>query len=142
MSDRIGTISKTWINILRREQGQNMASESGNTHQGPGEGGILEGVISPPLSQKKFGQRSSSIAITGEKRGGLWTCLVLSSLIDEDTMTGYIEKLQDTLNIFTHQQSSGRCLAFLILLGHLCRHLHYEYESILDSLTDIVDIGV
>jgi hypothetical protein len=142
MSDRIGTISKALINVLKREQGQNMASGGGNTYQSPGAGGILEGVISPPLSQKKFGQRSSSIAITGEKRGGLWTCLVLSSLIDEDTMTEYIEKLQDTLNIFTHQQSSGRCLAFLILLGHLCRHLHYEYESILGNLTDIVDIGV
>jgi hypothetical protein len=142
MSGRIGTISKALINVLKREQGQNMASGGGNTYQSPGAGGILEGVISPPLSQKKFGQRSSSIAITGEKRGGLWTCLVLSSLIDEDTMTEYIEKLQDTLNIFTHQQSSGRCLAFLILLGHLCRHLHYEYESILGNLTDIVDIGV
>jgi hypothetical protein len=142
MSDRIGTISKTLINVLKREQGQNMASEGDNTHQGLGESGILEGVISPPLSQKKFGQRSSSIAITGEKRGGLWTCLVLSSLIDEDTMTDYIEKLQGTLNIFNHQQSSGRCLAFLILLGHLCRHLHYEYENILGSLTEIVDIGV
>jgi hypothetical protein len=142
MSDRIGTISKTLINILKREQGQNLASEGGNTHQSPGEGSILEGVISPPLSQKKFSQRSSSIAITGEKRGGLWTCLVLSSLIDEDTMTDYVEKLQKTLNIFTHQQSSGRCLAFLILLGHLCRHLHYEYENILGSLTEIVDIGV
>jgi hypothetical protein len=142
MSDRVGTTSKTLINILKREKGQNMALEGGNTHQGPGEGGILEGVISPPLSQKKFGQRSSSIAITGEKRGGLWTCLVLSSLIDEDTMTDYIEKLQGTLNIFTHQQSSGRCLAFLVLLGHLCRHLHYEYENILGSLTEIVDIGV
>ena len=102
----------------------------------------LEDLARLGLNQEKIGKRSSSIAITGEKKGGLWTCLVLSAVMDEAAMKDYVHELPETLNIFIHQQSSGRCLAFLILLGHLCKHLHDEYEKILEKLTAIVDIGV
>jgi hypothetical protein len=38
------------------------------------------------------------------------------------------EKLQMSI----HQQSTGRCLAFLILLGDLCKKLAGEYDDLLE----------
>jgi hypothetical protein len=89
-----------------------------------------------------IGKRSSTIAITGEGRGELWTCLILSSMMSSEEVEEYVEDLPMTLSMFIHQQPSGRCLAFFVLLGHLCNHLHWEYENILKELTTVVDIGV
>jgi len=46
------------------------------------------------------------------------------------------------LQRFVNQQASGRCLVFLILLGHLSEKLAEEYEAILKRLDTIVELGV
>jgi hypothetical protein len=87
-------------------------------------------------------ERSSSLVITGDPSGYLWICSIWSSLTDADSITPPIHSLPNVLQRFIHQQACGRCLVFLILLGHLCEKLAGEYEMILSRLDIIVGLGV
>ncbi|PVH79529.1 hypothetical protein DL98DRAFT_655454 [Cadophora sp. DSE1049] len=112
----------------------------------------------PPVSiarlgfgtRKKFGsaeptdvveERCSSLVITGDPAGYLWSCSIWSSLTDSESITPPIHALPGVLQKFIHQQACGRCLVFLILLGHLCEKLTGEYEMILSRLDVIVGLG-
>ncbi|KAK0100648.1 hypothetical protein ONS95_007101 [Cadophora gregata] len=86
-------------------------------------------------------ERCSSIVITGDPAGHLWICSIWSSLTDSESITQPIHALSDVLQRFIHQQACGRCLAFLLLLGHLCEKLAGEYEMILSRLDVIVGLG-
>ncbi len=90
----------------------------------------------------KFEETSSSLVITGDKQGLFWTCLVMSSQVDEESMPSYSVALAEALTLFINQQSSGRCLAFLILLGHLCVHIAKEYDRIIEALMEKLSLGV
>ncbi len=87
-------------------------------------------------------ERCSSLVITGDPSGYLWICSIWSSLTDADSIAEPIQTLPNVLQIFIHQQACGRCLVFLILLGHLCEKLAGEYEMILSRLDVIVGLGV
>lgn len=87
-------------------------------------------------------ERSSSLVITGDPAGHLWICSIWSSLTDAEAMSVSIESLLPVLGQFIHQQACARCLAFLILLGHLCEKLAAEYDLILGQLDGIVGLGV
>jgi hypothetical protein len=83
------------------------------------------------------------LVITGDPSGYLWICSVWSSVSNTESITPVIEKvLPGILEKFIHQQGSGRCLVFLVLLGHLCEKLAAEYENILKRLDRIMEIGV
>ncbi|KAL2072990.1 hypothetical protein VTL71DRAFT_10314 [Oculimacula yallundae] len=86
-------------------------------------------------------ERCSSLVITGDPAGHLWICSIWSSLTDAESITSPIHSLPSVLQKFIHQQASGRCLVFLILLGHLCEKLTGEYELILERLDIIVGLG-
>jgi hypothetical protein len=87
-------------------------------------------------------ERSSSLVITGDPSGHLWICSIWSSLTDSDAMSISVNSLLPILGQFIHQQACARCLAFLILLGHLCEKLAAEYDLILSQLDGIVGLGV
>ncbi|CZT10086.1 uncharacterized protein RCO7_03218 [Rhynchosporium graminicola] len=86
-------------------------------------------------------ERCSSLVITGDPSGYLWICSVWSSLTDAESLTPAIHSLPGVLQKFIHQQATGRCLVFLVLLGHLCEKLAGEYEFILERLDIIVGLG-
>ncbi|KAH7407184.1 hypothetical protein BKA64DRAFT_666015 [Cadophora sp. MPI-SDFR-AT-0126] len=86
-------------------------------------------------------ERCSSLVITGDPAGFLWICSIWSSLTDSESITPPIHALPGVLQKFIHQQACGRCLVFLILLGHLCEKLAGEYEIILSRLDVIVGLG-
>lgn len=86
-------------------------------------------------------ERSSSLVITGDPSGYLWICSIWSSLTTADSISGPIHSLPSVLQRFIHQQACGRCLVFLILVGHLCEKLAGEYEMILSRLDVIVGLG-
>lgn len=86
-------------------------------------------------------ERSSSLVITGDPSGHLWICSVWSSLTDSEAMSASVNTLLPVLGQFIHQQACARCLAFLILLGHLCEKLAAEYDMILSRLDVIVGLG-
>lgn len=88
-------------------------------------------------------ERSSTLVITGDPTGDHWICSILTCL----TGAQDVHALVDTtgcriLQRFIHQQANGRCLIFLILLGHMCEKLATEYEIILTVLESIVGLGV
>lgn len=87
-------------------------------------------------------ERSSSLVITGDPSGYLWICSIWSSLTDSKSISVPIHSLPKILQRFIHQQACGRCLVFLVLLGHLCEKLAGEYEMILSRLDVIVGLGV
>lgn len=87
-------------------------------------------------------ERSSSLVITGDPSGHLWICSIWSSLTDSEAISGSVKSMLPVLGQFIHQQACARCLAFLILLGHLCERLAAEYDEILSSLDKIVGLGV
>ncbi|KAI0134259.1 hypothetical protein BJ170DRAFT_192466 [Xylariales sp. AK1849] len=90
----------------------------------------------------KLEERSSSLVITGDLTGNMWICSLLSSLTDSEALDTLInDSTCRTLQRFIHQQSTGRCLVFLMLLGHLCEKLAIEYEAVLTQLDVIVGLG-
>jgi hypothetical protein len=87
-------------------------------------------------------ERSSSLVITGDPSGYFWICSIWSSLTEHESVSPLIQSLPEVLQRFINQQVSGRCLVFLILLGHFSEKLAKEYEDILKSLDKIVELGV
>jgi hypothetical protein len=63
-------------------------------------------------------------------------------VIDEEALTVYVDQIADRLQIFIHQQYSGRILCFLLLLGHLCESLCEECEKFTEELDNIMDMNV
>ncbi|RFU28998.1 hypothetical protein B7463_g7345, partial [Scytalidium lignicola] len=94
-----------------------------------------------PSGKIKFEETASSLVITGDKRGMFWTCLFMSSLMEEDSMPAHAQAISEALTLFINQQSSGRCLAFLILLGHLCVQIAKEYDAVIDTLMARLSLG-
>ncbi|KAE9369730.1 hypothetical protein N431DRAFT_345331 [Stipitochalara longipes BDJ] len=86
-------------------------------------------------------ERSSSLVITGDPSGYFWICSIWSSLTEHESVSVLIQSLPQVLQSFINQQVSGRCLVFLILLGHFSEKLAEEYESILKRLDTIVELG-
>jgi hypothetical protein len=115
----------------------------------------------PPLSIAKLGARvnikakfeaaplndiveehSSSLVITGDSHGYNWISSIWSSLTNCSSISSPINSLPRVLQLFIHQQASGRCLVFIVLLGHLCEKLAREYEIIILRLDTVVELGV
>lgn len=86
-------------------------------------------------------ERSSSLVITGDPSGNFWICSIWSSLTEHDSVSALIRSLPQVLQRFINQQACGRCLVFLILLGHFSENLAGEYDTILKRLDGIVELG-
>jgi len=88
-------------------------------------------------------EKSSTLVFTGDPSGYLWVCSVLSSATGSASVSAVVNRvLPKILSKFIHQQEIARCLAFLVLLGHLCEKLAAEYSEILERLDEIMEIGV
>jgi hypothetical protein len=113
------------------------------------EGGIRSGRKDgefPPKtvssSWKMLEERSSSLVITGDVNGYNWICSIWSSLTNSAAIKTDIDRLPRILHLFIHKQATGRCLIFLIILGHICGKLANEYVKIIEHLDKVVELGV
>lgn len=79
--------------------------------------------MDPFLHKDIVEERSSSIVITGDELGSNWICSIWSPLTDSESLALPVSIVPNLLQKFLHQQASGRCLVFLVLLGHLCEQL-------------------
>ncbi|KAK3350290.1 hypothetical protein B0T25DRAFT_457435, partial [Lasiosphaeria hispida] len=87
-------------------------------------------------------EKASTLVFTGDPSGYLWICSVLSSSTDSGSIAPVLGRvLPKILSKFIHQQETARCLAFLLLLGHLCEKLASEYGEVLARLDEIMGIG-
>ncbi|KAF7502814.1 hypothetical protein GJ744_005027 [Endocarpon pusillum] len=89
--------------------------------------------------QNTIEERSSSLVITGDSQGFLWTCSVWSSLIKDSDLN--VSTMVQDLRLFKHQQSTGRSLAFLSILGTMCEKLSAELELTLKGCDEYVKLG-
>ncbi|KAM0809294.1 hypothetical protein AB5N19_09637 [Seiridium cardinale] len=95
-----------------------------------------------PRSEYAIEEQSSLLVVTGDSFGHLWICSLWSSLTNSDTARSVVEgAVRRVQQKFIHQQNTGRCLVFLVLLGHLCEKLADEYENILERLDAVVGLG-
>jgi len=85
---------------------------------------------------------SMSLVITGDRMGRCWTCSIVSEVIDEKVIAGYVDKITDILQMFIHQQYVGRVLCFLLLLGYMCESLSKECERFAEELDKIMGMDV
>lgn len=85
---------------------------------------------------------SMSLVITGDPMGRSWTCTIISDVIDEKAVARYMEEIKDILQMFIHQQYTGRVLSFLLILGYLCESLSKECEDFTKELEDIMGMDV
>ncbi|MCJ1386636.1 hypothetical protein MMC17_009762 [Xylographa soralifera] len=84
-------------------------------------------------------ERSSIIVITGDAKGYMWTCSIWSSLIETKHLP--VASIKMISELFAHQQSTGRDLIFLALLGCLCERLAAVLEEGLEKLKSYVELG-
>jgi hypothetical protein len=85
---------------------------------------------------------SMSLVITGDRMGRCWTCSIISELTDEQELVKYADEIKDIMQMFIHQQYTGRALVFLLLLGYLCESLSKECENFTNELDDIMGMDV
>jgi hypothetical protein len=85
---------------------------------------------------------SMSLVITGDKMGRCWTCSIVSELVDEQAVAKYTSDIKDILQMFIHQQNTGRVLVFFLLLGYLCESLSKECENFMEELDHIMGMDV
>jgi hypothetical protein len=87
-------------------------------------------------------ETDSSLVITGDEKGFSWTCSVVSSIMDESVIAQCANVTTDILEMFIHQQYSGRSLVFIMFLGHICEKLARENEHFLHTLDSVMDMDV
>ncbi|EXJ75798.1 uncharacterized protein A1O5_00305 [Cladophialophora psammophila CBS 110553] len=84
---------------------------------------------------------SISLVISGDRMGRFWICSVISELFDEAEVKEYRNEIKDILQMFIHQQYTGRVLAFLLLLGHMCESLSKECDKFADQMDHIMGMN-
>ncbi|KAK3987693.1 hypothetical protein QBC44DRAFT_117231 [Cladorrhinum sp. PSN332] len=103
---------------------------------------IQLGTETSSAKQHTIEEQSSSLMVTGYPSGQAWICTVWSSVTDKEQIAPVVSKvLPGIMERFIHQQGTGRCLSFLVLLGHLCQRLAAEYDTLLTRLDEIMGIG-
>jgi len=83
-----------------------------------------------------------SLVITGDETGRSWTYSIICELFDEKQVASYASEVAHTLQMFIHQQDTGRQLAFLLLLGYVCERLAEECECFMKALDNIMRYDV
>lgn len=83
-----------------------------------------------------------SLVMTGDCWGRYWTCTVMNELIDEKAAGCLTRETQDILQMFIHQQYTGRTLVFFLVLGYYCEYMADECENFTDQLDQIMGMDV
>ena len=85
---------------------------------------------------------SLTLAMTGDRNGLNWTCTIISDLFDERDVLSYANEAAQILQMFIHQQFTGRVLVFALVLGYFCESLAVECEGVSQAVDDITGMDV
>jgi len=83
-----------------------------------------------------------SLAITGDSRGRSWTCSMVCELFSEAHASDYALEAAETIQMFIHDQDTGRALVFMLLLGYMCEALAGECDKFIKELDRITGRSV
>ncbi|KAK4443437.1 hypothetical protein QBC34DRAFT_443388 [Podospora aff. communis PSN243] len=78
-----------------------------------------------------------SLVMTGDSRGRSWTCSMVCELFSEAQAATYALEAAETLQMFIHEQDTGRALVFMLLLGYMCEALAGECDVFIKELDQI-----
>ncbi|KAK0651171.1 hypothetical protein B0T16DRAFT_403272 [Cercophora newfieldiana] len=76
----------------------------------------------------------TTILMTSNALGDFIKCSVVSELLSESALYKFAHTASEIWTMFSNQPQTGRCLAFLHLVGLLCEATSVEYEDILNVL--------
>jgi len=93
-------------------------------------------------SNQEIGETASTLVITGDDKGFSWNCSVVSSIMDENLIDQCATTATKILQMFKHQQRSGRSLVFFMFLGHICVELAHQNEDFIKILGKAMDMEV
>lgn len=100
------------------------------------------GEVSSILEQYITEEHSSSLMVTGYPSGHGWILSIWSGVTDTESIASVVKDVAcGVMDKFIHQQATGRCLVFLVFLGHLCNKLAIEYNKLLTELDGVMGIG-
>jgi hypothetical protein len=138
-----------WITASRLSQEDELHFREGNNRKNADFPplSVLTGEAKKSLKQKGgkrpcVEERCLSLVITGDPFGHSWACSLWSSITKASRVEEHIESSLPKLQHFIHQPATGRCIFFIILLGHICETLAVKYRQILTRLDKIVELGV
>ncbi|KAL2067648.1 hypothetical protein VTL71DRAFT_15744 [Oculimacula yallundae] len=95
------------------------------------------------LEDSKPGQillNASSIVISTNEFGDFSKCSIISELISEEILLKLKKEVPIVWQCFIHQPQTGRCLVFLLMLGHLCQAITSEHQQAIEYLSSIINI--
>lgn len=122
-----------------------MINELDRFFEGKENAGRVFGLFPPEKvadSGRILKELSTSLVITGDAQGYHWICSLWSPLTNAKSIQKKVDGLPRVLQHFIHQQATGRCLVFLIMLGHICGKLATEYNGILEHLDTVAELEV
>lgn len=105
-------------------------------------------LYSETWTQQDYGQLSKihelalSLVITGDEKGRNWTCSIICELFNEEDVANYASEVSHILQMFIHQQYTGRVLVFLLLLGYICERLAEECDRFMNELDGVMGMHV
>ncbi|KAK4442406.1 hypothetical protein QBC34DRAFT_444219 [Podospora aff. communis PSN243] len=76
----------------------------------------------------------TTILMTSNALGDFIKCSVVSELLSESALYKFAHTASEIWTMFSNQPQTGRCLAFLHLVGLLCEATSVQYEDILNVL--------
>lgn len=98
--------------------------------------------LDPQNQLSSISEQSISLVITGDGMGRSWTCSLVCDLIDERMVVKYAAEIKTILQMFIHQQYTGRALVFTYLLGQICKALSMECERFMNQIDKIMGVKV
>ncbi|KAK4465126.1 hypothetical protein QBC42DRAFT_26114 [Cladorrhinum samala] len=100
------------------------------------------GELPSILDQYTIEEHSSTLIVTGYPSGHGWIMSIWSGVTDAESIAALVKDVAcGVMDKFIHQQATGRCLVFLVFLGHLCNKLAIEYNNLLTELDQVMGIG-
>lgn len=93
-------------------------------------------------SLSTISEQSISLVVTGDGMGRNWTCSLICDLMDEKMVAKFAIEIKDILQLFIHQQYTGRALVFTYLLGQICKMLAMECERFVGQIDQIMGTQV
>lgn len=80
------------------------------------------------------GARPTTILMTTNAMGDFIRCSIVSEMLPELAMYKFADTASEIWTMFSNQPQTGRCLAFLHLVGLLCETISVKNEEILNVL--------
>jgi hypothetical protein len=78
----------------------------------------------------------SSISMVTNRFGDFSKCLIVSTILSDDDVKRVADEAEKLWRKFAHHPQTARCLAFLLVLGMLCKKIAKNYDRSVAEVDD------